>query len=136
MIVAQSSIDLSQLIPIAAFWAGANVILSVCKVINQMRDTVILGKIENESLSEEHGDIMILDYKLVTFGAILATWAFAFMFWCAASFSSGILFFVWLVLGVVQFWHGIGFIWCGRKDLAAMNSAADKRRSSSTDGDG
>lgn len=127
--------DLVALLPIAAFWAGANTVLSAAKMINQMRDTVVLGKVNGLELSDEHANIMILDYKLVSVGTIIATWAFSAMFFVAGWFSGTnfILLVVWVLLSLVQFSQGIGFIWCGRKDLAAMRAAAEERRKCARD---
>lgn len=118
------------LAPLAAFWVAFQCLWSAAKFVNDMRETIVIGRLNSEPLDLHHRRTIYFDWKLTMMGTITAAVMFGgITFWIGLLFTRaadtllhevGILLlcvsaFPWLV--------ALCYIVCGVSDSRLISSA-------------
>lgn len=118
-------------IPLGAFWLAFSSLLNAAQFVNDVRDTVVLGRKGDSVLSTHHRRAMQGDYYRAMLGVILAAFAFAFIIgwsgYALHKFRVDAL-LPMMVAALFPFGIGVLFIGCIRSDRRVMREALGPER--------
>lgn len=106
-------------LPLGAFWAIFNSLISAGKFINEMRETVITGIKENCTLTPEHRKAIFLDWRLSMIGVVTGNFTYSFITFWIAFHLKGQVDYVWfpiMIVGIITLFGAFLFIICGISD--------------------
>ena len=117
----------AALIPLGAFWASFNALVAAAKYVNQVREQVAIGKVDNNELAPDHRHAMFIDWCLLMSASVLASWCFAgAVIWASfylsdvTTFDVGTMPVALLLIGGFQAIYGVMFTVCGYFDLKML----------------
>jgi len=122
--------NLLTLIPLAAFWASFQSLLSAAKYVNEVREKTTAGWDNGVELSVEHRKAMLDDWCFLMAGAILGAWTFAGIIWWTGCYLSpkniGGISYLLFGVSAVEALYGISFVLCAFSDYRLMSDAIKK----------
>ncbi len=116
--------------PILSLWVIHNAIFSSARFVNEMRETVILGKYDRDPITPDHGDVILTDWKLCIRATIGVCLIFVLiLFGVSYELSEDLP--VWWIGYAIALYPLIcagGFAVCARGDKRLMKAAIATQR--------
>jgi hypothetical protein len=122
---------------LAGIWAATKAMLDATAFVNALRDTVVIGRKDGETLTHSHRRTLRNDWLLTMIGAVLFPAMYsAFLFVITFAGTADLAVPFQFVLGGVACIPLIGsvlFVICGVGDWRLMQQALEKREGPSKD---